>query len=519
MKFGLAAAIIGVLLASAQPTAASVTAYTDEATFQSAAKGRFTLVNLDAAPFTSFGDIYYVEDPDPSIAFVSKGVDFLFANAPVSVFGSSIGLPKAGRSHTIVSGVPAGLGDNLAFDLLSPASAVGLWSDYLSGGTIRAYDGPGLTGNLVGEAQLNDRSYSLKTFAGLASSDSVIRSVEYACEFSIFSSMSSPALCHVFDIQFASTDCTNFEDSVRGAVKASAGRGMVATFRPKCGFNLEEAARLGGFDHFNWVQFVERDSVLQDPSDPHHSFHRQALQTMSGPSSVRFLDPAPGGFYYMTELAGSPGRFPIADRKAGYWDEEYNYLPGFFDHSSVPPHYYFVGRGPLSWQSAELGENTRDEDPLVPGLDTLRFNDAPSGADYEFLTCLAGIGGTVGLKILNSGGLDACFRWKYTRSLGPVELLGYLLAPEENPYSLGTTTFEGFVQEDGFSPAELDMISQLEAASRPSGVSAPPTSLLLPLALAVLAATRVRRRSVMPGVATRVLRFRFQPRRISHPHR
>ena len=283
-----------------------------------------------------------------------------------------------------------------------------------------------------------------------------------------------------------------FEDIVRGSVSAYADRGMHATFQPNFGFGLEEAARLGNFDHFNWVQFVEEDSLLQDLSHPLHGQHSQGLQTMNGPSVVRFVDPAPGGFYYMTELAGAPGRFPVADRNVAYYDEEYNFPDGFFGDPPllIPPD--FVGGGPLSWRLAELGDNTRDENLAVPGLDTLKFTDRPSGADYVFLTCLAGIGGQVGLRILNRGGLETCFRWKYTWSREQAEILGYLLASGENPYSLGTTTFLGFVPDDGFSPDELDMMSQLEVASRSGQVDAPGTSLLLPLALVALVVTRRR---------------------------
>lgn len=165
----------------------AVIAYTNEANFQSALNNQITLVDLDSSELRAFGNSYYLEDSGPSSVFSSLGIDFQFTNARV-VSGVRGQLPKDDKDTSIQHGV--GFSGNVAFDLLNGSFGVGVWSNFIDGGTIKAYDGYGLSGNLIGTADLNGGS-----FGGLTS-DSVIRSVEITCEFN------GDLKCGLFDIQF-----------------------------------------------------------------------------------------------------------------------------------------------------------------------------------------------------------------------------------------------------------------------------------------------------------------------------
>lgn len=178
--------VIAGLFISA-PSFASLIAYTNEGSFQAALTGGFTLVNLDAPPLNAFTSGYRVETTGPAAAFAGLGIDFRFVNARV-VAGQDSQIAKPGRDRLIANGT--GFDGNIVFDLLSPGHGVGAWSNEIDGGTIRAFDGLGLSGNLIGVAALNEG-----IFGGLISTD-LIRSVQITCDFN------SDLRCGVFDIQF-----------------------------------------------------------------------------------------------------------------------------------------------------------------------------------------------------------------------------------------------------------------------------------------------------------------------------
>jgi hypothetical protein len=181
---------IGILLIGlvvSTQSFSSMISYTNETDFQDALTGEFTLVNLDTSPLNSHSSAYHVEDIGPSSDFASLGIDFKFVNAQV-IDGQAIQIPTAGRDRLILNG--DGFNGNIAFDLLSPVNGVGAWSNLVDGGAIKAFDGLGLTGNLIGTAALNEGS-----FGGLISS-ALVRSVEITCDFN------SDLKCGVFDIQF-----------------------------------------------------------------------------------------------------------------------------------------------------------------------------------------------------------------------------------------------------------------------------------------------------------------------------
>jgi len=182
--------ILIVWLVMSAQSIASVITYTNETDFQNALTNGFTLVNLDAPPLNQYAGGYRVEDIGPSSAFASLGIDFQFVNAQV-IDGRAFEIPKAGRDRLIANG--AGWNGNIAFDLFSPENGIGAWSNFIDGGIIKVYDGPGLTGNLIGSANLNGGS-----FGGLISSD-LVRSVQITCDFN------SDLKCGVFDIQFGTT--------------------------------------------------------------------------------------------------------------------------------------------------------------------------------------------------------------------------------------------------------------------------------------------------------------------------
>ncbi|HIP14339.1 MAG TPA: hypothetical protein EYG74_02495 [Sulfurimonas autotrophica] len=108
---------------------------------------------------------------------------------------------------------------------------------------------------------------------------------------------------HVFEGEFASAELlahitSSCEPIVNGAVKRWIGdhinpdntiaknTAMNATFIPKFNLSLDEAAKLCGYDHFNWVQYV-----IDDP--------RPTMAGANNPQKVLkspFLDPPIGGY-------------------------------------------------------------------------------------------------------------------------------------------------------------------------------------------------------------------------------
>ena len=323
---------------------ATVVAYTDEASFQSAANKRFTLLNLDAPPLNAHPADYWVEEAGPSSTFKSLGVDFL-VNAKV-FDEEAFQIPKAGRERLIAHG--AKWKGNLAFDLLSPANGVGVWSNFIDGGRIKAYDGRGLTGNLLGVASLNGGS-----FGGLISTDAVVRSVEITCDFNW------DLDCGLIDIQFGST--FTFDDVIKDAVAVTvSGPKISAKFQPKFGLTLAETAKLGGYDHFNWYQTVEKFPHSETPN----------WLTTSG-ISPSFEDPPPG---YLTH--------PLM----------VDSLPYYYREDGDPFNAGVCSSGGWYFRSCNQGPLSDFDDPLF-----LTFYDRPNnplltGAEQmDFITELAGV--------------------------------------------------------------------------------------------------------------------------------
>jgi len=351
---------------------ASVITYNNESNFQSAASNRFTLVNLDAPPLNQYASGYRVEDAAPSSNFASLGVDFQFVNAQV-VGGQANQIPKAGRDRLILNGI--GFDGNIAFDIRSPANGIGAWSNFIDGGTIKAYDGRGLTGNLLGVANLNGGS-----FGGLISDSSVIRSAQITCDFNY------DLKCGVFDIQHGSS--FSFSDVIRDAVTVTpSGSTITAKFQPKFGLTLAETAALGDYDHFNWRQTVTAFPHSDDPG-------RLTATGIGTP----FTDP-PLGYLH---------RPAAVDALPFYWREE---------GDPFNPVSCLRGLGGDVFRSCNQGPFTEFFDPSF-----LTFFDQPVnslielGESMDFVTELVGIRIGGGIDVLNT------FTWSsdYTGSSGRV---------------------------------------------------------------------------------------------------
>jgi YVTN family beta-propeller protein len=137
----------------------------------------------------------------------------------------------------------------------------------------------------------------------------------------------------------------SFAAVVRGRVVpevSSAQTTISATFQPGCGLSLSDSAKLGNYDHFNWVQVItEHDGLAlcqqTNPIWPADFVISPFCLTMKGlltsslisPAfpTVPFFDPPAGGFLYMVEhacLAGGSCDFPVEDSFPWYEDELYD---------------------------------------------------------------------------------------------------------------------------------------------------------------------------------------------------
>lgn len=189
-----------LLLAVQSGTSVSYAAtvpYYDEASFQ-VALDTYTLMNLDAAPFNTFGDPYNVQDIGPAAAFLAAGISGFGANHQV-LAGNDIQMSKPGRDRLILNGSGFGVGD-MVFNFSTPVNGIGAWSnDHPTfgpdGGEIIAYDSNGLE---IGRVAFGQSPATAGGFSGLIS-DQAIASAEITCTFN------NDFKCGVYDIQFGTT--------------------------------------------------------------------------------------------------------------------------------------------------------------------------------------------------------------------------------------------------------------------------------------------------------------------------
>ena len=169
-------------------------------------------------------------------------------------------------------------------------------------------------------------------------------------------------------------DSTNLLDKYPadfGLGPDSLSTGIGATFIPQDGYSLAEAAAVGGYDHFNWVQGYS--------------------DTPNGPLT---LDPTVSGCYVaLVQITGNT--CPNRDTFPWYNDEQYTV-------DGLPVYDNNHNRITLD-PTLQTREEAWTQDPS-----TLLFSDSPGIHEY-FTTCLAGVDSN-----LNQGGLvsvNDCFSW------------------------------------------------------------------------------------------------------------
>jgi hypothetical protein len=172
-------------------------AYYDEANFQ-LSLDTYTLVNLDAAPFDTFGDPYNVQDVGPAAAFLAAGISGFDANNQVQA-GNAIQMFKPGRDRLILNGSGFGVGD-MVISFTTPVNGIGAWTnDHPTfgpdGGEIIAYDSDGLE---IGRVAFGQSPATEGGFSGLIS-DQAIALAEITCTFN------NDFKCGVYDIQFGTS--------------------------------------------------------------------------------------------------------------------------------------------------------------------------------------------------------------------------------------------------------------------------------------------------------------------------
>lgn len=117
-----------------------------------------------------------------------------------------------------------------------------------------------------------------------------------------------PGQTGYFSLEEGITTAVSIRDLVNGAVKVTAtGPSISATFTPNLGFDLTQAAQIGGFINFEWVQQITH---LPDPS-PYFARNNGTPSQLTSASTPFHDPPAGGGYSYQ----GSPDNsYPF------YWD-------------------------------------------------------------------------------------------------------------------------------------------------------------------------------------------------------
>jgi hypothetical protein len=186
----LAAAVAaGGAIAAAAPAFPAVVNHANQAAFQAALDGSFTLVNLDAAPLNLHAPGYRVEDPAPAADFAALGIDFFGVDARVED-GQDGQIATPGRDRLIFNGT--GFDGEIRVNFVNAVNGIGALSNNIDGGRIRAFSGPDLGGDFLGEVQFGPGA----SFGGLTSSEELIRSALFTCDFN------ADLRCGVYDIQF-----------------------------------------------------------------------------------------------------------------------------------------------------------------------------------------------------------------------------------------------------------------------------------------------------------------------------
>src|SRR5262245_443344 len=239
--------------------------------------------------------------------------------------------------------------------------------------------------------------------------------------------------CFVFEGGEASTELfaqfgSPCESIVSGQVKpAASGAVMRATFTPNFGLDLGAAAKLCGYDHFNWYQVVTRDP-----------FPLSAQSAPNTPLTVPDVDPPLGGY------SGSP-----ADNLPFYWNE--------------------------STDEPSLSQHT--------ALKTLEFSDFPAepsltpGQFLQFTTALVGV--------LPDNSWDALFAWTWSSNfngtVGGVAVRNNTLPADPDSGTGGTTILQTDLTAGDLAQQVRDLMQRDGALNVSLDVTAAPEPPMLAL--------------------------------------
>ena len=171
-------------------------------------------------------------------------------------------------------------------------------------------------------------------------------------------------------------------------------------FQPNFGLTLKQAAQLGGYDHFNWVQVITEHGGLAacqdtDPIWPSYFpspdcyVARKLLTESSTFPVVPFFDVPPGGFQYQVDICTAASSrkcsFPVEDSLPWYEDETYTV-------TYKPAHGYSISQ---ARQAACDGR---------ANCTVLAFEDAPDCHEIPYFPCTIWFTTTlVGVKSDGSG--------------------------------------------------------------------------------------------------------------------
>jgi hypothetical protein len=176
-----------------------------------------------------------------------------------------------------------------------------------------------------------------------------------------------------FGLENSVASAVSCQDAINGSVKPTAnGPDISATFTPKQGLTLQQAAQLCGFQNFDWVQKITN---LPDPS-PYSAQNTGGAfdSSVNGPvhltsKSTPFNDPPQGGGYV---YEGAPD----------------NSYPFYYDVQSELP----------GQQTGGMVMTFSDEpkDTCLPGGAAVKTakcdnSEAPAGSYISFVTHLAGV--------------------------------------------------------------------------------------------------------------------------------
>ena len=426
------------------------------------------------ADTTSSGSLFnFVGSPSindaGTVAFTAEMKPISSGNI-TSIFTSSNGLltrvVDTSASFSFFSSLAINAPGTVAFQANLTAGGSGIFTgpDPLSNKVIRTGDplGGSTVAGLMFSRSLNDRG-QIAFFANLADgtqgiyrADPSIIGPAHSFEEVVSNSVKTMLVTRKFDV--------NGEER--------AGLFLEADFKPNFDFTLEQAAQLGGYDHFNWLSVVTKDPLLENPGPGPFpectSLTRDSFDCLTDVHGnlprPPYFDPVRGGYKYQTVDFGHP--FPVRDDLPWYLDEQFTK-----DGKRVTP-----GSG----LKTVLVANTLDSNG-GSSADTLQFFAAPTGP-IEFLTELVGVFPDGSGQLLNEP--NTIFRWKVSGD-GMIKVLDNFdpsIVPDATPQILGFITLADFTSD------ELNLLTQEGISIR--GVPEPHTFLLLASGLAFLFGTR-----------------------------